>query len=103
MIEAEHVSNVLISPRKDHMATKTKKPAAPRIVNDVLPSTCAICGSQDRSEYENTRRRDGDGICHQTGRTFVAVIWRDCRCLNCGQRRVDRTPVFVKNSDSESD
>lgn len=67
----------------------------PRIVNNVEPSTCRICSSQDRADYENVRRVEGDFTCQKTGRLAVAVILRDTRCLKCGQRRCDREPVYA--------
>lgn len=77
----------------------------PRIINDVSPSLCRVCGSQERSEYGNVRRREGEGTCNITGRQFMAMIFRDCTCLNCGQRRCDRSPVFIseENSAAESE
>ncbi len=67
---------------------------APRIANDVVPSSCKMCGSTERTEYSNTRQVELSGTCQVTGRVFTQVIWRDCTCLECGQKRCDRTPVF---------
>lgn len=80
--------------KSDANPTALERSDAPRIANDVAPSSCKMCGSTERSEYSNTRHIDASGTCAITGRTYTQVIWRDCTCLDCGQKRCDRTPVF---------
>lgn len=57
---------------------------------DVTPSRCPKCGSSARSKYLNTQRRN----FANAGTEFIAINYRRCRCLDCGQTRVDREPEY---------
>jgi hypothetical protein len=58
---------------------------------EVAPSRCPVCGSSRRTKYENPERRDYSG----QGLEFVAIVYRTCRCLDCGQARRDQEKVFA--------
>ena len=69
------------------MTTK-KKPGRPKgsktqqhPVVEIEKTKCPKCGSTDRDPYLHTTKRE---LCGQL------VIWRKCRCSNCGQIRVDK-------------
>ena len=71
--------------------TKTPAPAAePRVVVDAEPRACPKCGSARRSGYAHVRGFDYPGVL-PSGRKYNRVVWRNCRCLDCGQVRVDRS------------
>jgi hypothetical protein len=57
---------------------------------EVAPSRCPACGSSRRTKYENPERRDYSAA----GLEFIAMIYRTCRCLDCGQARRDQEKVF---------
>lgn len=59
-------------------------------VVDVEPSRCK-CGSSERTQYTNTRRKE----FANAGTPFIAIIYRTCECLSCGQTRIDREPVYA--------
>ena len=46
------------------------------------------CGSTERSEYTNRREHAHAGIATD-GKPYTHTVWRDTKCLNCGQRRCD--------------
>jgi hypothetical protein len=56
----------------------------------VEPSRCPICGGSRRTKYENPDRRNYSGH----GLEFIAIIYRTCRCLDCGQARRDQEKVY---------
>jgi hypothetical protein len=56
-----------------------------------VPSRCT-CGSSRRTPYTNTYTRDYSG----QGLPFVAIIYRACRCMDCGQARRDQEKVYPK-------
>jgi uncharacterized Zn finger protein len=58
---------------------------------EVEPSRCPSCGSSQRTKYENPERRDYSGC----GLEFVAIIYRTCRCMDCGQARRDQEKVYA--------
>lgn len=69
------------------------RPEGPAEEVDVAAATvvrCKRCDSTRRSKYTNTRilRRGGTG---PDGKPYTRVVWRRCRCLSCGQARVERT------------
>jgi len=72
-----------------------KKRGHPRGPNQVLPvvirslTSCPKCGSTERTEYSNTRSLPSCGV--RDGKPYNLVVWRYCRCLGCGQARVDKT------------
>ena len=68
-------------------------------IAEVALSRCPACGSSRRTKYENPIRLDYSGA----GLEFVAIVYRTCRCLDCGQARRDQTKEYgpkEKNSDA---
>jgi len=65
---------------------------------DVEPSRCKKCDSSRRTKYENPVRRDYSG----TGLPYIAIIYRTCRCVDCGQARRDREFVYAPKDDNHS-
>jgi hypothetical protein len=61
---------------------------------DVVPSRCKKCGSSRRSPYHNARYDDHTG----EGLPFVGIHYRPCKCLDCGQARIDKEPVYEASS-----
>ena len=57
----------------------------------VEPSRCPNCGSSQRTKYENPERIDFPG----SGLECVAIIYRTCRCVDCGQARRDQEKVYA--------
>jgi hypothetical protein len=51
----------------------------------------AKCGSSQRTKYENPERREYSGA----GLPYIAIIYRTCRCLDCGQARRDQERVYA--------
>jgi hypothetical protein len=74
-------------------------PEAPAAVNPVPASRCRKCQSTLRSCYSNTKRQTISGIEPGTHLHYTAVVWRTCRCGNCGQARVDRTYEYAPAQD----
>lgn len=75
-----------------------KKPGRPEGAKNateivhIEPSRCKKCGSSRRSAYRGSRtQRFGSGTA------MTAIIFRHCTCLNCGQSRVDREPVYERS------
>lgn len=75
---------------------KAKKPrgrplGAPNITAtaDVTPSRCPKCKSSRRSAYRKTFERQ-----FGPGTTPAGMIYRRTECLDCGQQRIDREPIF---------
>lgn len=50
------------------------------------------CLSTDRSAYQKTERHEVKGM--ENGMPYNAVVWKICRCLQCGQWRKDRAYEF---------
>jgi hypothetical protein len=59
----------------------------------VEPSRCPNCGSSQRTKYENPERIDFPG----SGLDCVAIVYRTCRCMHCGQARRDQEKVYAPN------
>ena len=57
----------------------------------VEPSRCPNCGSSQRTKYENPERIDFPG----SGLDCVAIVYRTCRCVDCGQARRDQEKVYA--------
>ncbi|WP_254512865.1 hypothetical protein [Anatilimnocola floriformis] len=76
-----------------------RPPGSPNVkeVVDVEPSRCPKCKSSERGPYLNTTRREFKGA----GTPFCALLFRRCQCLNCGQIRIDRTPVYEATEPDE--
>ena len=62
-------------------------------------SRCKKCGSSRRTKYANPDRRDYSGA----GLDFVAIIYRTCRCLDCGQARRDQEMVYAPRVSASDD
>jgi epoxyqueuosine reductase QueG len=54
-------------------------------------SRCPTCGSSQRTKYENPKRVDFPG----SGLDCVAIVYRTCRCVDCGQARRDQEKVYA--------
>jgi len=57
----------------------------------VEPSRSQTCGSSQRTRYENPVRVDFSG----SGLDCVAIVYRTCRCADCGQARRDQEKVYA--------
>ena len=64
----------------------------------VEPSRCPNCGSSQRTKYENPERRDYS----DAGLEFVAIIYRTCHCVDCGQARRDQEKVYAPHVASQA-
>jgi hypothetical protein len=79
-----------------------KRPGRPKgssnitTIVEVQPSRCRTCGSSRRTKYENSERRDYSGM----GLEFEAIIYRSCRCQDCGQARRDQEKVYAPKGTS---
>jgi hypothetical protein len=51
-------------------------------------SQCPKCGSPRRGKYYAYRVSNIPGTID--GQPFWRIVWRRCRCLECGQVRIDR-------------
>ena len=58
---------------------------------------CPKCGSSNRTKYLTTRRVVFRGF--HKGEPYNSVTFRACRCLECRQRRVDKSYDFIPQSD----
>lgn len=56
---------------------------------DVEISRCPACDSTDRSEYFNLTTQEYAG--ERNGNRYTSIERRPCRCLTCGQNRIDIT------------
>lgn len=65
----------------------------------VEPSRCPNCGSSQRTKYENPKRVDFPG----SGLECVAIVYRTCRCLDCGQARRDQEKVYAPTEATAGD
>lgn len=51
-----------------------------------VPVACPSCGSQKRTKFTgNARRVETSGKCPFTGLRYNVVVFRNCRCKDCGQ------------------
>ena len=69
---------------------RTRKKAQPHVAVDVEASRCRTCGSSSRGDYFNKTEKPLSGIDEQ-GLPFTHVVWRSCKCLDCGQIRRERS------------
>lgn len=53
------------------------------------PTKCPACGSQDREAYYTVHRVDGSGV-NARGTSYCGVELRPTKCTACGQARFDR-------------
>jgi hypothetical protein len=59
-------------------------------IADVQPSSrCPKCGSEGRTQYWSKIVQTSAGILPD-GRPYGRIVRRRCRCLDCGQVRIDR-------------
>jgi uncharacterized Zn finger protein len=83
----------------------SKRPGRPkgsinvRDIVEVEASRCKKCGSSRRTKYENAVRRDYAG----NGLEFIAIIYRTCRCEDCGQARRDQEKVYAPKGNAEGE
>jgi len=75
-----------------------KRPGRPKgstniAVSPVIiePSRCPACGSSRRTKYENRERVYFPG----SGLDCIAIDYRTCHCLDCGQARRDQERVYA--------
>ena len=61
---------------------------------EVEPSRCPRCRSSRRSAYHNPRYDNYSG----KGLEFVGIHYRPCKCLDCGQARIDKERVYAADS-----
>ena len=86
--------------KKGGLPMSSKRPGRPKgstniaAAGEVEPSRCPACGSSRRTKYENPDRRDYS----QAGLEYIAIIYRTCRCLDCGQARRDQEKVYAPSS-----
>ena len=56
-------------------------------------SRCKQCQSTERSSYgDHPTVHEITGV--HNGQPYKRMVWRRCRCLNCGQWRID---IFYEN------
>jgi hypothetical protein len=70
---------------------KRGRPAGKHIEKPVVivhASKCPKCKSARRGNYYVTRSIDYGQVVD--GREYSRVIWRYCKCLDCGQIRIDK-------------
>ena len=69
-----------------------KSDMAPPVVEVQPASRCPKCGSPDRSEYWGKHIQSCAGVLAD-GRAYGRIVRRRCRCLACGQIRIDKDYV----------
>lgn len=75
---------------------KTKKAGRPagsknaKHVADAPASRCPSCDSTNRSKYGAITTVVSSGV-DASGKPYTEIVWRTCRCLDCGQTRRDRS------------
>lgn len=78
---------------KPKESTKRGRPAGAKNVTEtaeVTPSRCPKCGSSRRGPYRKTVEKR-----FTAGTTPAGLILRRTHCLDCGQHRIDREPIFA--------
>ena len=58
----------------------------PVVIVDV--PKCPKCGSINRDNYSHTKTMDFNGI--HNGQVYTKVIWRQTKCADCFQKRIDK-------------
>lgn len=66
---------------------------------DVPQVKCLRCGSTERTKFERGTRKPLNARGMINGQKYNQVRWRRCRCLNCGQIRVERSFHFIIEGD----
>jgi len=66
-----------------------KSEMAPPVVEIQPPSRCPNCGSARRGDYYGRRVERSIGQAPD-GHTYWFIVRRRCRCLDCGQVRIDK-------------
>lgn len=64
---------------------------------DVAPSRCPKCGSSQRTPYRKSWEKT-----FAKGIIPAKLIYRRTRCLDCGQARIDREPVYSPTTAEKS-
>lgn len=54
---------------------------------------CPKCGSTERTNYNGTKEREIHGTLRD-GTSYTHIVWKRCRCKQCGQSRVE---IFHEN------
>ncbi len=76
-----------------HVVNKGGRPKGSkttRVVVEIYAAYCPKCGSSDRTAYTHSRSKQISGALLD-GRPYSNVIWQRCKCLKCGQTRVEKT------------
>jgi len=63
-------------------------------------SKCRACGCTDRSAYTNIRTANISGS-HPTFGLYTTIVWKRCRCLQCGQARDDKVYLRPTGDDQQ--
>lgn len=58
---------------------------------DATKSRCKRCGSTERSRYFRTTEMESPNGKGLFGERVTHIVWRACKCLACGQHRVDKS------------
>jgi hypothetical protein len=61
----------------------------PPVVDRQPPSKCPTCGGVRRSNYWGRHVQKFGGV-QPDGRKYSRIVKSRCRCLDCGQVRIDR-------------
>jgi hypothetical protein len=67
---------------------KGSKTNLPTVEIIVKKTECPVCGSTKRDEYNHTRTLEYASVIE--GKEYSKVIWRNTKCLDCGQSRIDK-------------
>ena len=78
-------------------AANHRQPPTTQMVAEVVPSRCR-CGSSRRSDYLTEYYRDYNA----QGLPFIGIYYRTCKCLDCGQSRLDQERVYSKTTEGQS-
>jgi len=67
----------------------TPSEMSPPVADLQARSRCPKCGSDRRTQYWSKQIQEFAGILPD-GRRYGRIVRRRCRCLDCGQVRIDR-------------
>ncbi len=69
---------------------KTSPKKEPALVV-LQPPACPVCGSLEvDGKRHNTNRVETSGVTPE-GSPYSVVVFRRCKCANCGQTRIEKT------------